>query len=572
MSRLSFLQLVRVVFATVVVATPPIIFEKVTYYYYAIGAPAFGFYSGHRFWFDIIWFCVVGAISALITGRNTKLAIVPPLLGSLIFTVFVYLPPLCAVKECYVSSPDGLAPLRDFLLFGSLATITSAASLKSWQNEKKSRADTPFQLGITMLAGFALSFFPVVHIFAGVSADYPLNYLQWFLAGAPAGLAGSMWLLHRGTLHGILPLLFSGLSGVLLAIALCTELPCGDCGDYSVQITSVLLLALAFSLPAVFIEIKWRSCASRIPGVITTITIVLTISLLLSLSFTGDYQMSVVNGFSGVSNSSYSALETGRAFVYSGGYLNTRRVTSDSVGVNVSFGNTTISQYPDNFLAAGLGDQSPNCCKDGLDLAYRADVVEFSNGSEAVLARAWWACDYIVACGGYSWQEMLFLGSQSLPNGALQNWVELQMNWTSTPTVEWFYRIHYLNNASSTPWILFSSFVPPVIQNHYWDAGLFGAGNFPIGYALFYQFGVSSAYPITSTNWQVLINCPNIVLNGTRNCISSASYVNGWHSFWKILWTFGETYKGMTFSYRGGHEVEFYYSGQSPPDETVIWK
>ena len=95
----------------------------------------------------------------------------------------------------------------------------------------------------------------------------------------------------------------------------------------------------------------------------------------------------------------------------SAGYLAIPRVVSQSVGINVSLGNTTISQneYPNDFLAAGVGDESPNCCKDGLDLAYRADVIEFSNGTEAVLARAWWACDYIMACGGYSWRQLLHL-------------------------------------------------------------------------------------------------------------------------------------------------------------------
>jgi hypothetical protein len=284
--------------------------------------------------------------------------------------------------------------------------------------------------------------------------------------------------------------------------------------------------------------------------------------------------MSVVNGFSGVSNSTFSALEVGRTFVYSAGYLAIPRVVSQSVGINISLGNTSISQnaYPNNFLAAGVGVQSPNCCKDGLDLAYRADVIEFSNTTEAVLARAWWACDFIMACGGYSWQQLLHFGSLRLPAGALSNWIELQMNWTNSHEIQWFYRIYYESNRSVTPWILYSSFTPPRIQNHYWDAGLFGGGNTPLGYAFFYQFGVSSAYPMTNGNWHVFVRCPNIVLNGTRSCLSAASYINGSHSFWKTLYTFGETYTGMTFSYLGNYRVEFYYSGHSPADETIIWK
>ena len=160
-----------------------------------------------------------------------------------------------------------------------------------------------------------------------------------------------------------------------------------------------------------------------------------------------------------------------------------------------------------------------------------------------------------------------------LPSGSLSNWIELQMNWTGSNSVEWFYRIHYTTNGSATPWTLYSSFTPPRIQNHYWDAGLFyvGEGNQPTYYAYFYQFGVSSAYRIAAGNWHVLFQCPNIVLNGSRTCIPAAAYINGSHSFWKVLYTFGETYQGMAFLSLGNYEVKFYYSGHSPQDGTSIW-
>lgn len=568
-----------IIIATAIVSAPPIVFEKLTYYYYATGSRLFGTYSGDRFWFDIIWFCVAGAIACIIVGRNSKSVVLPPLFGSLLFILWIYVWPLCTMKECYISSTDGLGPLRDFLIFGSLATITSASCMKSWnQRGTHSMVDSVFQLGVTAAVGFALSFFPVMHIFAGVSAGYPLNYLQWFLAGAPAGLAGSMLMLGRGIIKGAAAKLSAGLAGVILCIGLAVEIPCEDCSGYSISIASILLLCVAFTIPAILLELGYRKrallpvgIAKRMPNIITIVTIAVTITLLLSLIFVGNYQQSVVNTFPGVSSTGFSPLEVGHAFVYSAGYLAIPRVVTESVGINVSLGNTTIGDYPNNFLAAGVGDQSPNCCKDGLDLAYRADVIEFSNGTEGVLARAWWACDYIMACGGYSWQQLLHIGIVDLPPGTLSNWVELQMNWTASNDVQWFYRIHSVDNGTTTPWTLYSSFTPPKIENDYWDAGLFGGGNHPISYAFFYQFGVSSAYPIKSGDWQVFVQCPNIVLNGTRSCIPAASYINGSQSFWKTLYTFGETYQGMTFSYLGNYEVEFYYSGHSPADETVIW-
>ena len=522
-------------------------------------------------------------------GREKKAVILPPLISSLLFIIVVNVSPFCDVRECYVSSTDGLAPLRDFLLFGSLGVITSASLLTRWYRGGAGlgrRVDVAFQLGVVTLMCFALSFFPIMHIFAGVSVPYSLNYLQWFLAAAPAGLAGSMLILDRSNIYTSLGILFSGISGVLLALLLAVELPCEGCSGYPAAITSIIFLALLFTIPALLLRrkitklrkssIPVRRVYRRAPDIVASVSIMITLILLLGFYFTSNYQVSVVNGFSGVSNSSFSPLEIGRTFVYSAGYLAIPRVTSRAVGVNVSFGNTTIDQakYPNDFLAAGIGDQSPNCCKDGFDFAYRADVIQFSNGTEAVLARAWWACDVNMACGGYTWQQLLHLGLKDIPSGTLSNWVELEMNWTSSTNIQWFYRISYASNHSSTPWMLFSSFTPPSIQNHYWDAGLYyvGTGNQPTGYAYFYQFGVSSAYPITDGSWHVLEQCPEIVLNNSWTCLPKAGFISGSHSFWKVLYTFGENYPGTNFLYLGNHEVEFYYSGaKSPPDGTPIW-
>ena len=108
---------------------------------------------------------------------------------------------------------------------------------------------------------------------------------------------------------------------------------------------------------------------------------------------------------------------------------------------------------------------------------------------------------------------------------------------------------------------------------HYWDAGSFyvGALNPPNGYAYFYQFGVSSAYPIADVDWHVFMQCPEISLNGSWSCISKAAFISGDHSFWKVIYTFGSDYPGTNFSYLGNYKVEFYYSGKSPSDSTPMW-
>jgi hypothetical protein len=571
---------VRVFLVTVILLGPPVVFEKYTYLLYLKADPNFFFFSGYRLWFDLIWFGVGGALSTGIIGRNTKMSVIPPMVSTLLFVVSANVFPLCAAKECYVSSTDGLAPLRDFLLFCSLGVITSAASLKAWASRSPIKLDYVFEISIVSLVSYALSFYPLQHIFAGVTVAYPENYLQWFLAGAPEGLATSLLLLDRGNPRGFPWKVFGGLIGLGGAVGLASVLPCESCSGYPVSVTSILLLGALFSLPAYFLarkrfDLTWQH-EKKTAGRVATGVIVGSMVLMFSFFFATNYQASVVNSFSGVTNSTFSPVEVGQAFVYSAGYLAIPRVTSQSVGINISFGNTTIGEasFSHDFLAAGIGDQSPNCCKDGLDLSYRADAIMFSNGTEAVVARAWWACDLNIACGGYSWQHLLHIGSAQLPKGTLSSRVNLEMNWTSGRNIEWFYRVHFNSNGSNTPWILFSSFVPPKIQNHYWDAGLFPVGdaNLPTFYAYFLQFGVSSGYPIDSGSWNVSFQCPMIVLNNSWTCLPKASFINGIHSFWKVLYTFGESYPGVNFVYSGNYGVNFYYSGgKSPADETPIW-
>ena len=146
--------------------------------------------------------------------------------------------------------------------------------------------DVAFQLGVVTLMGFALSFFPIMHIFAGVSVPYPLNYLQWFLAVPSRVWRGSMLILDRSNIFGGLGILFSGISGVLLALVLAVELPCEDCSGYPVAITSIIFLALLFTIPALLLGRKittWRKTLSRLeglyrraPGIVASVSITIS--------------------------------------------------------------------------------------------------------------------------------------------------------------------------------------------------------------------------------------------------------------------------------------------------------
>lgn len=569
------------------VVIPPLVFEKYTFYLYTILSPAFFTYSGDRLWFDIGSFVATGAASALIVGSRRLLSFLPPLAGALAFVVLVYDFPFCEPAECYINSTDGLGWLRDFLFFASLGVL-ACSSLVAWNTKtsKKPLYRIAYIFIIATLVEYALGFYPISHIFAGVTVPYPLNYAQWFLAGAQAFVGA--FLATEGALRvwkpGLPSYVFSfvaGLSGTILGIALSLSLPCEACSGYTISVSSIILLAAALSIAGVALGIYSARLSlkeiqsikkNRIPNIAVGATIILFIALIIGFYFSANYQVSVVNQLGPeIQTTPFSPLEVGHAFVYSGGYLDTKRTTSSAVGVDVNFGNSSIGSSPTNFLAAGIGDQSPNCCKDGLDLSYRIDAAIFSNGTEAVLARAWWACDVNIACAGYSWQQLLHYTSFILPDQDRSSWIDLKMNWNTSavPSVDWFYKIN-----GSASWTEFSSFIVPKIQNHYFDAGVFdvgGTGNFPFHDAFFYQFGVSSGQEIKNSTWRVEMQCPWLVENGTAQCLSAAAFIQGIYSYWKVLYTFGDSYSGLSFNYLGNYTVSFYYSGKSPTDETRIW-
>lgn len=565
--------------AFAVVLLPPLLFEKYTFYLYLTDSPNFFGYSGSRFWFDIGYFALSGALSALVVGRRRWESIFPPVFGAAAFVISTYVSPVCPPRECYVSSTDGLGSIRDFLIFTSLGVLAANAVLSSrpwrFRSETLSRA---YQFSMGILMSYALSFFPLVHILAGVSVPYPLNYVQWFLASAVPGFAGSFVVTERARITGIrarrLLCLLGGILGVLAGLVLDASLPCEACSNYEFSVGSILLVTLASSalgvgagalaVPTVTTLEKTR--AAGFARVAMTLIIVGTVVLLIGFYYSVSYTATVMNTMGpNVQNNNFSPLEVGSTFVYSGGYLATPEVRPPAVGVSVDFMNSSIGSSPSNFLAAGVGDQSPNCCTDGIDLAYRADAVLFSNGTEALLARTWWACDVNMACGGYSWQQLLHFGEYMLPTGTLSNLVDLRMNWTSPTLIGWYYRVHYAANGTTTPWIIYNSFVPPKIDNHYFDAGQC------CGDVLFLQFGISSARAVTSNNWGVVMSCPSFAVGGNWTCLEHAGFVGGDRSLWKIVYTWGESYSGLDFKYLGNYTVEFFYSGSSPSDGTVIW-
>ena len=225
--------------------------------------------------------------------------------------------------------------------------------------------------------------------------------------------------------------------------------------------------------------------------------------------------------------------------VFVGGFMSDPSVGTKGVSGNFSFrGTNTSSIQEDNFLTAGIGIHSPNCCVDGIDYGYRADVYLYHNATEVFAASAWEACDIIIACGGHPWKNLMFFTYERV-NASLDSNFKLSLQWDNH-TVSWFY---YADNETKRA----ASFLAPPQENPGFDAGWLGLSSTPSpGGFSFFQFGMMSAFPIGHGGWRVTISCPSILVNTTWTCINHAELLQGDQSFWKAVWRWGEPYPHVT--------------------------
>jgi hypothetical protein len=191
-------------------------------------------------------------------------------------------------------------------------------------------------------------------------------------------------------------------------------------------------------------------------------------------------------------------------------------------------------------LLAGIGAQSPNCCKDGLDYGYRADILLTEEGKRYLVARAWETCDQNIACSGFPWQSTMHEDLKPL-DIPINSSLEIAIEWAEDARrVDWYYR-----DLTSINWSKFSSFEPPKIENPYFNVGVIWVGNFftnwPSGNANFYQIGIATLdeHALNDDGLKVVFECPAVYRNGIKNCISDIDLIEDGDSHWKVLWQWG---------------------------------
>ena len=411
----------------------PFLFESYTFYLYEIHEPAFFVFSGARLWFFLSSELTIGFVLGRISRLPTFAAAGCIAIAISVLVLLLY--QFCDASQCYYSGPDGMGWLRlGMLLFSAASTglLTGGKSRKD--PEKKSSIDAVLFGAITVVF---LGYYPAA-LLLGIFMTYGTGLaILVFASAAPfllAGVVSSMFSEKKS--HAA----YSAVLGwALLFLLFATLRPSGA------PLLAAMLSGVAASL------LGWK-IAKRLPRAkeVARAAVFVLIFLLFALAGAHLYMDSPMN----LSTDAPSNAMIQPTY-YAGAYHNEKYFATKRVEVEIDLANLDGSMMKNNdFALAGIGAQSPNCCKDGLDYGYRADVL-FTGGGRYLVARAWETCDQNIACSGLPWISPMHKSVVHMP--ASYSSVMLAMEWDGR-TVNWYYK-------AGGNWSIYSSFEPPAIEN-----------------------------------------------------------------------------------------------------------
>ncbi len=520
-------KILRIILLAIFPWLPPYLFEKTDFYFHLTHQPDWYYQlSGERLLVDLGCFALGGIIAAYLL--RPRWAILQISLNALIVWVLFYVacptyaPGGVWQPECYNSGPDGLVGLRlagIMLSYGALPILVKAAEGRAFN-----RMVGP---AIAFFGGIVLTvvmvWYPLAAWFSGVTYLQPLVAFQTvLLIGVPqiatgilAGRIGQS--LKIGTASGLVSLVFFSL------FFWTSDCPGCDRSLLYFLAPSWALFALLGSITELGLPARIR--VPHIPGWLGTIRmedfqrvgLALVLAVCLWTLVARDYWDPSVLYSSSISPNP-GDLTLGQPFYpYIGGYYNSiqYRICCVEIGVKISMANPRLLA-PDNFLVAGMGVQSPNCCIDGWNFGWRADVFLLPNSSVIVSGSSWETCDSNANCGGYMWEHLWYHSQVALSPQSISNTIFLRMSWEPVTVdgqprqiVYWYY------NTTGTPWTQFGSYLPDPRLGTYFDIGLSGgpASTIPQGTAFLYQFGVASKTPVPG--WSVFLVNPSFKYQGS---------------------------------------------------------
>jgi hypothetical protein len=500
--------------ATVLV---PYIFESLTFHLYITRDPEFFTFSGARLWMFLISNILLGFwVGMLKTHHPVVLCAIAAIAACLLVIVLYH---LCDVRQCYYPGPDGLGEFRlAALLISATSCGILAGSVYRHLGDKPAVAATVFGCFISIFVGY----FPWALIFNTYLTSETGLAMFVFASTAPFLCSGAAsHLFSRNVKHAIcsaaagwvvLTLLFAGLRPVSAPLAL-----------------AILACAILSAL-AGFRLISYANSAVKNLKTLALLTGLFGFFILGALHPLIDAPMSLApeDDIDLMPKPTYYS----GAYHYSETYFSSKRV---EVEINLTqFNANSIN----DFLFAGMGAQSPNCCKDGLDYGYRADLF-FNESGSFLAARAWETCDFNVACSGHPWASEMHKSIVGLPTADVNfKTITLAMEWQPDgQTVKWYY------GTSPAEWVEFSSFVSPEIGNPYFNLGVISVAN-PFtnpdtGSAYFFQVGISRPAGGSNAFGSIRFHCPSYHdRDENKQCVELEPIARG-NSHWKVLWKWG---------------------------------
>jgi len=564
---------------------PAYLFERANFWF-GQNNNVFWYYqfSGLRLEADVVSFALGGMLVAYLL--RPRWAVIQVFVSAALVYVLFYLacPTYMAGpiwrSECYSLGPDDLAGVRLCTMmfsFGALPAIVRA----SYKEDRLNRRLRPW---IAIIGAFvtsvATAWFPLTAWFSGVTYLAPLVLFQAALLFGVSEIAVGIQAAKIS--RSILVAAISGVTSALLLSGFLWPLLCPSCDrsllfliipswGFFALIGGVLELGLPRKLSAGFLRhFNPRLVDIRRVG----IAVVLFFSLWTLVAF-GFWNASVLYSTNISPEPGQLTLGT-PTYPYVGGYYNSTGYRICCVQIGVSFTKVNLKALdPNNFLMAGMGVQSPNCCIDGWDFGWRADLFVLPSGTLIVSGSTWETCDGNANCGGVIWQHLRYHAQQIINPANLSTLVYLRMMWQYEQQnwhADWFY------NYTGQSWTKFGSFVPDFREGHYFDLGAVGAGNYPFLQALFYQFGVASKTPVPG--WSVQLLYPSFIdPYGSWKLMERANIIQGWHSFWKGSYRWGgEPYNGVSAQANANYQtlpvgiLQLTYSGTGTlPDKSILW-
>ncbi len=517
--------------------------------YFSKSVSLYFFFSSLRLPFFIIYIGVASGVVGLLCSDDLRLvwlSFAASLLG-LYLLLFVG----CDPRVCYSTGIDGLEPLRSFSFFFAEGMAVSAVGFSA-------RHRLPRNEAMLSKAAFfyAVAYYPVIYTVAGAKLVSPIAPFPVLAVVTLVSLLTSATVLDSGSKRWTAVVVPIATFLALLSVSI------GIAAQYIPQIAPLMGAMLACVAVAGVVgalgPFGTMSAASRIAK-----------SKALAVGIVAFVLLSIVVIPIDAVNATAPNLSTGSYYfltpVVVGGFNPGPNIRPRGVAANFTFqGTNTSSIQPDNFLAAGIGAHSPNCCVDGIDYGYRGDVFVYHNATEVFAASAWEVCDDIIACGGHTWKHLMYFSSTRI-NSSIESNFQLSMSWQNHTAI-WSY-------SSGNETMILASFGAPNQDNPYFNAGWVGPSSVPGpgGYP-FFQFGVMSAFPIGHGGWSVSITCPSVWSNSTWVCLSHAELIEGDKSYWKFLWRWGEDYPDVGVTVNAQTKtMTFQYSHDQVQDFQTAW-